>query len=310
MPKTINKTDRWCFTYNTVLVVEDVLITQRCDVVKDMWTPRFSEDVEYLVWQWEVSPSTNRLHVQGYVRFPGRKTMKTVKKYFGEDSLHLEPARGSEEECKLYCTKEDTRFLVGGEYGTYKKEKGLQGHRTDLDSIAKEIVDGKSLREIGVDHPAIYIHYYKGLENFAEMIKPAVPEFRDVQVCVIWGETGVGKTWFVTHRDKVYKTIVGKRNPWDGYKGEEAILLDEFNTNQISPEELNTLLDGYKLDLAARYYDRPARYTRIYITANSDPTDWYRYCDGKVYAAVQRRITGKCWNRTDRDQKLEDMQNK
>ena len=54
----------------------------------------------------------------------------------GEPGRASEQARGSEEQNKAYCTKEDTRESGPFEFGVYDKDAGKQGNRSDLAEIA------------------------------------------------------------------------------------------------------------------------------------------------------------------------------
>lgn len=66
-------------------------------------------DAEYMVWQYEM---VTHLHIQGYVYFANARTMKSVKRAIADwcgVEAHLEKTRGSAEQNRLYCTKEQSR---------------------------------------------------------------------------------------------------------------------------------------------------------------------------------------------------------
>lgn len=64
----------------------------------------------------------------------------------------------------------------------------------------------------------------------------------------------------------VYK-VTNYQHPFDGYNGEDVLLLDEFRLS-IPFSELLQILDGYPCKLAARYADKVACFTKVYIVTN------------------------------------------
>ena len=55
-------------------------------------------------------------HIQAYISFENAVAFTTVKTIF--QGAHIEAARGSPEENRTYCTKEETRVAGPWEYGT------------------------------------------------------------------------------------------------------------------------------------------------------------------------------------------------
>ena len=62
----------------------------------------------YCVFQWERCPETGRTHVQGYSEFRSGVRWSTIQRRL--PGAHCESRRGSAEEAKAYCTKEETRL--------------------------------------------------------------------------------------------------------------------------------------------------------------------------------------------------------
>lgn len=116
----LNRKSRgWCFTvfYN---LTEDEVPEDYLTVDEKL------DEAEYQVWQYEICPTTRRLHVQGYCYFQnarkGRSVQRLLAEKFGvEDQVpSLRIARGNAEQNKTYCTKEESRifgpFEAGGIY--------------------------------------------------------------------------------------------------------------------------------------------------------------------------------------------------
>lgn len=77
-----------------------------------------------------------------------------------------------------------------------------------------------------------------------------------------------------------------------GYKGEDVIIFDEFNSG-ISIQSMNNILDCYPLTLPARYTNKQACYTKAYIISNLPLIEQYeaeQYKHYEVYRAFLRRI--------------------
>lgn len=106
------------------------------------------EKIQYMVYQKEMCPSTKREHWQGYVEFKEKVSMKTIKRIFDDETLHLEVRKGNQKQAIDYCTKKDTRISDPVHYGMVKN----QGHRKDLDEIYDDIEEGMTAREILVRH--------------------------------------------------------------------------------------------------------------------------------------------------------------
>ena len=102
-------------------------------------------------------------------------------------------------------------------------------------------------------------------------------EYRNVDVHFIYGKSRTGKTRFVMEKygyDKVYKTT-NYKNPFDNYNNQPVLLLDEF-CGQLDFSDLLQYLDGYPCRLPARYSDRLACYTEVYIVSNISLDELYK----------------------------------
>lgn len=258
---------------------------------RPLWKPA---DMAYLVWQIELGDDTRGRHLQVYVRFHNRKRFESVKRIFERNDAHLEIAVASEEECKHYCTKGDTRVEAGLEHGEYKPDEGRQGKRTDLDTIARRIRAGDQMAAIAVDHPGDYIRYHRGLEAFANVVRPPPAQSRDVQVIVLWGPTGTGKTHRIMTEFPDAFCVEPGRDPWDGYTGQATIFFDEFDPALWPINVMKKVLDKWKYRLQRRYNNAFAEWTRVAICAQSSPVAWYDSSPSPDQAALRRRIASSC----------------
>ena len=204
-----------------------------------------------------------------------------MKRLFDDDSMHLEKRLGTAKQAIDYCRKEESRVDGPWEYGEHKG----QGKRTDIDDCVSAITDGASWKEIIEECPSTFVRYHKGLEK-VKFIMTESPKWRDVEVFVYWGKPGTGKSRKVFENEEdVYRVQGGKW--WCGYDGQDAIVFDDFEGG-IDYNKMLNYLDGYKLMLETKGGQTYALWTKVYITSNLAPEDWYLRVDGS--AALMRRI--------------------
>lgn len=103
-----------------------------------------TERIQYMVYQKEIGEKTKREHYQGYVELNDKLSLKQLKLIFNDNTIHVEPRRGTQEQAINYCKKNDTRIEDPVEYGEPKKA----GRRTDIDEILSDVNDGCTMEEI------------------------------------------------------------------------------------------------------------------------------------------------------------------
>ncbi len=120
-------------------------------------------------------------------------------------------------------------------------------------------------------------------------------EFRKIDVTYLYGETGVGKTRGVMEKygyANVYR-VTNYQHPFDGYRGQDVLLFEEFRSN-LPIGDMLVYLDGYPTQLPCRYADKSACFTKVYIISNialerQYPTIQLEQC--QTWRAFCRRIT-------------------
>jgi len=229
----------------------------------------------------------------GYLRFKTKKYMRAVKTALGAEDAHLEKANGNEEQNRTYCVK-GGNFV---EHGTYDAGAGTQGRRTDLHATVLRVQAGATMRDLAMDpeHAVQLVKHQAGIQALMNLVR-VPPTTRDVHTTVLWGPTGTGKShrvWHAFPRSDIYMAKLSNPHPWDHYTGQPVLFLDEFSTDQVKVQELNTLLDKWPVMLQSRYADKHAYWTTVVIAANSDPNQWYRgYAHNTMEAdSLLRRLT-------------------
>ena len=145
-----------------------------------------------------------------------------------------------------------------------------------------------------------YAFRLKGIDEMRDTLQAEryMKENRAVQVFYFYGASGTGKTRsiFAAHKpeDICRITDYGGKNgiKFDSYHGQPVLVFEEFR-EQLPISSMLNYLDIYPLQLPARYHDRVACYTTIYITSNISLEEQYRdiqRCQPETWKAFLRRI--------------------
>lgn len=230
-------------------------------------------------------------HIQGYLYVKNKISFNTLKKDF--PTAHIEVAKGSPESNKTYCSKQGN-FT---EFGELPK----QGKRKDIEEFRDAIFDGMSRRELLMAFPlemAKYIKFYQICreEYLAEEAKRQFINNMEPEIIVHYGDPGTGKTLQVykeNEYDNIFKLNVGDGSKdtiwWDGYHGQDVILIDDFN-GELPITYLLNLLDRYPMQLSIKGSKVWKIATKIYITSNHKPDQWYGCMTGSHRTALFRRL--------------------
>jgi hypothetical protein len=218
-------------------------------------------------------------HIQGYLQLLNRSRLGGLKKNF-HATAHFEIARGTAEEASNYC-KKDGNFLEHGEL--VKK-----GQRTDLEEVVKLIDEGASIKRIAEECPQQMIKYARNIAyTHALLDKEKKRDWKTV-VTVLVGPAGTGKSRYAHEMTQNLTTYYKPTGPWwDGYNGQEAVVIDDFY-GSIQYSELLKVLDRYphKVPVKGAMLNFTPR--QIYITSNQHPHDWYPNISDKT--PLMRRI--------------------
>ena len=74
--------------------------------------------------------------------------------------------------------------------------------------------------------------------------------------------------------DNVY-LVSDYKNPFDNYQGQDVVIFDEFR-GQFRLAETLMYLQGYKQEIRARYSNKVALWTKVYITSPVTPYEVYK----------------------------------
>ena len=257
--------------------------------------------IQYYCMADEIGLKEKTPHIHIFIACSSPVRFSTIKRNFPEG--HIEQARGSCEENKIYVEKSgkwesdpkgDTSIKGSfEEWGEMPVER--QGARSDLDFLYQLVKDGKSNFEI-LEENSDYLLRLTDIERVRQTVRAEEfrTTFRNMKVTYLWGKTGTGKTRFIMEREgyaAVYR-VTEYEHPFDGYAGQETLVLDEYRS-QLKISELLNLLDGYPLELRCRYSNKTACFTAVYIISNLALSAQYpmlQYEQPETWQALLRRI--------------------
>lgn len=272
-PSSKSKPSRaWVFTLNNP---ED-------NQVPSLWR---ASGVVYCVWQLERGENGTP-HLQGYVVCGKAMRLSALKRF--APSAHWEPRKGSHEQAKAYCEKDESREDGPWQYGDEPKGAGC---RTDLQAVKEAVDNGVRDLKLWDDYFPQMCRYHKSV-SFYRMLK--APRRNEVpEVLVLWGSTNIGKSFYANSQypDAYRLSNCPTGVWWDGYSGEETVIVDEFY-GWIRWNELLNILDRYDYSVSFRGGKHRLLATRFIFTSNAHPSAWYNYSGPHMmYATLHRRLT-------------------
>lgn len=244
--------------------------------------------LKYAIFQEEKGDNGTR-HYQGYLELTARKRLAWIKKRVST-RIHLEQRRGTAEQARAYASKEDTRVSGPFECGTWSPV--TSGQRTDLEAAIDTLRTTGSLRQVAENHSVEFVKFGRGLQQLRLYTMPK--RQRSPTVHLFFGKTGVGKSYAARQRfDGSVYTKPPDTKWFDGYDGEDVLLLDDFAgaASKMSLSYLLQLLDVYDIKLEVKGGYTALLATTIVLTTNIHPRQWFDYSTRQEhYAALARRV--------------------
>ncbi len=228
------------------------------------------ETIRFAIGQRERGVLGGVPHLQLYVQFYRKITCRQANQQLG-GRAHCELRRGSHEEAVAYCTKEETRESDPFSFGDPSTG---QGHRTDWDGLHQQVRNGARLGEIAEDHFRLFVSHSTGILKAINLA--SIPRSVFHSLDIYYGITGSGKshTARAEHPDAYW--FPGGHGGWfDLYQGEPTIIFDDFDPKAISYRFLLRIADKYPLMLPVKGAFAQCQFTRVVITHNAHPREWY-----------------------------------
>jgi hypothetical protein len=228
-----------------------------------------SSTAQYIIYGVEECPKTGRTHHQGLIYFSGaRNSVKGVAKQLGK--CHVQACRGNIDQNIDYCSKDGNVIEFG--------DKPAQGFRNDLEAVKDSILkDGLSVDDITLENPMLSHQYGRTLKAIEDIALRK--RFRTEPTKGIWyhGETGTGKSHvaFANFSPLTHYVFPNDNGWWDGYKGQETVIVNEFRGG-IAYSELLDLCDKWPKTVRRRNREPvPFLAKTLIITSSMSPKEVY-----------------------------------
>lgn len=226
-------------------------------------------------------------HTHLYFETESNCRFETVKKRF-PNIAHIDKALGTPKECRDYIRKEGK--YLGSEKALTSLPDTFEEFGTVEDTTTKQNKYQKvvSLIEQGLTNFEImkidpsYAFKLKDMDiiRYNVLCEKYSKERRDVKVTYIFGAPGTGKTRLIfdKHDGNTICRITNYKKDrsisFDSYTMQNVLVFEEFHS-QVAIEEMLNYLDIYPLTLPARYSDKVACFTQVYITSNLSLEEQY-----------------------------------
>lgn len=237
--------------------------------------------VNYICFGIELAPTTGRAHIQGYLELKSQQRLPAVKRLLDDASAHIESARGTAAQNRVYC-KKDGRFFERG-------QPKQAGKRSDLESVKSAIKSGASLKDVREGWSQVYARYPRFIQEYYTDHRNAP---RTARPTVLWlhGATGSGKTSFAYTKFRATEIHLQSLSMhwWTGYDGQRCTVLDEFRKDCIKTPTMLMWLDAYPCQVPVRYGDRYLNSPFIIITSCEHPRNYF---DDIEWPQIERRLT-------------------
>lgn len=263
---------------------------------------------DYFCLSDEIGAETHQLHTHVVIFRSSAIRATTIRKYFPD--IHMDAMKGSIQEGRNYVLKtgkyegsDKADTSVEGtfyESGEPPNESG-QGKRSDLEQMMELVKQNYSDLEIIEQNPKL-VDKLSTIRNYRQLvIEEKAHEYRNMSVIYCWGKTGTGKTRGAyadcedisqSYTVNDYSHSAGMFDAYDSAKC-QTLILDEFRSS-IPFNLLLSLTDGQYQVIMARYSNRIATHTKVWIISNISLLEQYpniQKDEPESWKAFLRRIT-------------------
>lgn len=249
---------------------------------KDIITRTITElNINYIVYGFEIAPTTGTKHLQGYAQTEKRVYLSKINKCLPK--VHITVCNGSSQDNINYCKKLDD-FFEEGEART--EARRVKKCKDDWETLVKLAEDGR-IEDIRQDYPQEFLCYYRTFKQIAQdNLKPQEQERRAYW---IWGKPGLGKSRAV-HQLFPHAYWKNANKWWDGYKGEKVVVLDDLGTAHLY-EHLKRWADRYPVIGEVKGSSIGLSYEVFIVTSNFPISgEQSLLIPGETIRAIERRF--------------------
>ena len=235
------------------------------------------EKASFIVFQLEEGAKSGYDHYQVFCQYDSPTRLSSIRKAFtsrGFTAQYIAPRQFSVSSCLAYCSKEATR--IEGPWNKGEAQLPSTDSKTLLLEAENQLAEGSTTVDSLLLNPETrgaarrHLNYLRAIEE-ASLRNRWSKTDRHVTTHLLYGPPRTGKTWGLTHErydyNDVYR-VTDWRNPWDSYQSQPVLILDEFE-GQPDFHVLCQILEGYPMELPARYSNKFAAWSEVWIVSNA-----------------------------------------
>lgn len=181
------------------------------------------------------------------------------------------------------------------EYKIPKSEEPSERIKQILNDISEcRIMEYEITSKIGYD---LYSRFSSRINKAFEYQRKLIQKMnRDAIVIFIQGPGGLGKTTFARayaiENNKSFCLSASTGDPFQNYKSEQVMILDDINYETIKIEDMLGYLDPHNnRGVASRYWDKNCIADTIFVISNKTVQEWYHDESPELKHAFLRRIS-------------------
>jgi len=251
------------------------------------WESMQSIKCQYLVVAQEVGEKGTP-HLQGFVYFKNAKTKRTVRKKV-VPGANVAPNMKDALVQRNYCLKlreEDPIpnevYIEMGERPQTRKEVG-ETQQKKWEAI-RDTAKAGNLDDI---EAGVFVRSYRTLRQIAFDYSKPCEDLEDCCGYWIYGDHGTGKSTLARSLGEYYVKSLDLW--WDGYQGEENVILEDMDPfHKSMGRDIKLWADKYALNVPVKGGYRRARPKRIIVTSQYSPEEIWD--DEKTVSAIRDRF--------------------
>jgi len=248
----------------------------------------YATKCRYLVFGYEVAPTTQTPHIQGFMQPEKRVRVSTLQKVISQ-TMHIEKTRGTPQQAADYC-KKDGQFEEFGKLNNPEEQGEIEKERwRRIWNLAK----AHKIEEIAESDPHAAVACYHSICSIGKDHLLRVEDLSKPTGLWIYGPSGVGKSYGIRqicehHELLVYDKPCNKW--WDGYNNEIVVLIDDFDkTHSCLGHYLKRWGDSYAFTAEVKNSAIRIRPRMVVVTSQYPIESIWDDCESRD--AIKRRYT-------------------
>lgn len=267
----------------------------------------------YILHDKDIKPDGTKKnpHYHVYLHFTGSRQFDFIAKWFGlpvsfvskihgrfSDAVSYAIHHNAPEKYQYDISECTANFEI---FEQIQKSDDRKKDKMQLENLLERIDNGeiKQYNITNIVSMPVYVKYETQINKaFEYKRKQKMKEVnRNMRVIYIYGASGLGKTTLakmLAIKQGLTPFISSSSNdPFDGYEGQEAVILDDLRGSSFPFADLLKILDVHTAStVKARYKNVMLQTDVIYITSIKPPKDFYRSVfesEGEEYTQFVRR---------------------